>query len=322
MLPGLLICGLLYHSNAFVVADTTTPSCPEQKNHYIMQLDAADTDMNPQNPDSSLAHRRSFFNICNNRHRRTMHKRLGASDLFISTRGGGDNDTKNNSSPISTIRTWYMNQLEAHELPTKFISSGILALIGDVIAQIVGHHFMLAKSTTSEAIRMTIDKRRMLALFMDGVICTGPLLHYIYEFYEWILPTHDKDIMGTDGEKDTLAEANDLEKTTTSKRKFMAALTHVLFDNFVMIFVYIALLILFTGVVESRYTTLLDGITELRNELMPSVKVSWKVSAMGYAPAQLLAFHFLPMKLRVLAVNCLDLIWVTVMSYVTHRNRH
>jgi len=29
----------------------------------------------------------------------------------------------------------------------------------------------------------------------------------------------------------------------------------------------------------------------------------------------------LPMKLRVLAVNVLDVIWVTVMSYVTHRNR-
>ena len=57
---------------------------------------------------------------------------------------------------------------------------------------------------------MTIDNRRMLALFMDGVICTGPLLHYIYEFYEWILPTHDKDIIRTDGEKDTLAGTNDL----------------------------------------------------------------------------------------------------------------
>lgn len=39
---------------------------------------------------------------------------------------------------------------------------------------------------------------------------------------------------------------------------------------------------------------------------------------MGYVPVQLSLFLYLPQKLRVLAVNFLDVIWVTVMSYVTH----
>jgi hypothetical protein len=75
----------------------------------------------------------------------------------------------------------------------------------------------------------------------------------------------------------------------------------------------------FTGILEGRASLIKH---ELMNDLIPAVKVSWRVSAMGYAPMQFLSFHYLPRKLRVLAVNSLDVVWVTVMSYVTHRNRH
>lgn len=34
------------------------------------------------------------------------------------------------SSPISTISTWYMSQMHTHELRTKFVTSGILAVVG------------------------------------------------------------------------------------------------------------------------------------------------------------------------------------------------
>jgi hypothetical protein len=75
----------------------------------------------------------------------------------------------------------------------------------------------------------------------------------------------------------------------------------------------------FTGILEGRASLIKH---ELMNDLVPAIKVSWRVSAMGYAPMQFLSFHYLPRKLRVLAVNSLDVVWVTVMSYVTHRNRH
>ena len=204
-----------------------------------------------------------------------------------------------------TITSWYMNKLHTHELQTKFLSAAILALVSDLCAQKIGHYMNPMISTK-------LDKRRMFAMFTDGLIFTGPLLHYVYELYEWIIPTHDKD-------NDKTISQSDKEKSSSARKRLLAVSIHVLFDNFVMIFGYISLLMITTGVMEGRAS----GIpNELRYDFIPAVKVSMRTSLMGLAPIQLLSFHFLPMKLRVLAVNILDVIWVTVMSYVTHRNRH
>ena len=206
-------------------------------------------------------------------------------------------------SPATAIAGWYMNQMNSHELRTKFISSGVLAVLGDVCAQTAGHY--MSNDPPKEA---SLDKQRMVAMFVDGLICTGPLLHYVYEMYEWILPTHGDT---EDGQNDT--------SPSKERNKLLAALAHVLFDNFVMCIVYITVLMIATGIMEGKFCFIPH---ELRHDLIPAVKVSWKVSALGYAPMQFLSFHFLPRKLRVLAVNTLDVVWVTVMSYVTHLNRH
>ena len=39
-----------------------------------------------------------------------------------------------------TITSWYMNKLQTNELQTKFLSSAILALVGDLCAQKIGHY--------------------------------------------------------------------------------------------------------------------------------------------------------------------------------------
>ena len=67
-----------------------------------------------------------------------------------------------------------------------------------------------------------------------------------------------------------------------------------------MIIPYIAILMITTGILEGRHLVSVPR------------KLKWKASLLGIAPLQLLSFHFLPMKLRVLAVNLLDVIWVTV----------
>jgi hypothetical protein len=210
-------------------------------------------------------------------------------------------------STTSAIAGWYMNQMNSHELRTKFISSGVLAVVGDVCAQAAGHY--MSADPAKDVI--SLDRQRMIAMFVDGLICTGPLLHYVYEMYEWILPTHGD---AEDGKGGDMSPSPSRER-----KKLLAALAHVLFDNFVMCIVYITVLMIATGIMEGKLCFIPH---ELRHDLIPAVKVSWKVSAMGYAPMQFLSFHFLPRKLRVLAVNSLDVVWVTVMSYVTHRNRH
>lgn len=240
----------------------------------------------------------------------TQQPQCSGSNSYLDIRCGAsidDDNIKQSRFILSpqTITSWYMNKLHTHELQTKFISAAILALMSDLCAQKIGHYMNPLISTK-------LDKRRMMAMFIDGLMFTGPLLHYVYELYEWVLPSHDKD-------EDNSISQTDKEKSSSARKRLLAVTIHVLFDNFVMIFGYISLLMITTGVMEGRASSIPN---ELRYDFIPAVKVSMRTSLMGLAPIQLLSFHFLPMKLRVLAVNILDAVWVTVMSYVTHRNRH
>jgi hypothetical protein len=73
-----------------------------------------------------------------------------------------------------------------------------------------------------------------------------------------------------------------------------------------------------TAVLEGHYETIPD---ELRNDFVSAVRASWKSSFL-LAPAQLFSFVVLPKEFRVLAVNVQDIVWVAVVSYATHLNRH
>ena len=255
----------------------------------------------------------------------------------ITLRGGADettiddkvipSPTRKKPTPtiyfISKFAKWYMKQMETHELRTKCISSGILGLVGDVCAQEVGHY--LTQQSILESNSMTpsipdatgwigmlnrLDKRRMVAMFSDGALTTGPLLHFVYEWCESILPIPEIDESSIQSPQ---------EKRTAVRKRFTTALIHVLFDNFIMAILYVFLMMTITAILEGKYASIPD---EIRHDFLPAIHASWKASLMGLAPMQLLSFHFLPMELRVLAVNVQDVIWVTVMSYVTHRNRH
>ena len=262
-----------------------------------------------------------------------------------------------------------MNQLNTHELRTKCWTSAILAAFGDVCAQFMESSLNIAAAANSNndiiggggvvlvegGKSVLFDTRRLLAMTIDGCVTTGPLLHYVYELYEWVLPTEDKEDEnegGGDDDSDTVMtieieddsystaiiqqqreeeelsiannkkdKAKKKKKKLSSKQKFLNTTAHVLFDNFIMTLIcYIPILIVFTGILEGYDAHAI--MKELRTELIPSLKVSYRVSLCGFIPVQLLGFHFLPMKLRVLVVNVLDVIWVTAMSWATHRNRH
>jgi len=226
------------------------------------------------------------------------------------------------SNVLSAFSIWYMKQMEMHELRTKCISAGVLGLVADIFAQEIGHYLttrengdknssqsMLAACTEFLAVLTRLDKRRMLAMFFDGALTTGPLLHYVYAWYERILPIP---------EVDALSFTSVEEKRKAIRQRFGIASIHVLFDNFVMAILYVFLMMITTATLEGKYATIPH---EIRHDFYPAICASWKASCMGLAPMQLLSFHFLPMELRVLAVNVQDVIWVTVMSFVTHRNR-
>jgi len=101
-------------------------------------------------------------------------------------------------------------------------------------------------------------------------------------------------------------------------RKYVNAFLHVLIDQGIMAFPYVAVMMFVTGVVEGHWEELAD---EFKHDLFPNVHRLWIAALLGIAPIQVVAFRLLPLKWRALAVNLLDVFEVMVMSYITHRNR-
>lgn len=211
--------------------------------------------------------------------------------------GDGDGDYEDDGVDkrrkfLPSLTGWYMKQMDNHEIATKCISTGILAAVGDVCAQGLGEYLVSGNPFANK-----LDKLRMVAMLCDGTIFTGPLLHFAYEMYEKVYPIYD----------------------TEGNRRFLPTISHVLFDHFIMIVGYISLMMFSTALVEGRYKSIPHEFT---HDLIPNIKTSYKASVMGLMWLQLISFYWLPIKLRVLAVNFIDIIWVVVMSFVTHLHRH
>ena len=206
-----------------------------------------------------------------------------------------------------SLSQWYMNQLEKHELLTKSITAGILGIVGDVFAQAIEQHLDRNGTTTINdilSLHSTLDKQRTVAMFGDGLF-TGPLLHYIYELYETLLPLPEEDQAVT-------------SSRNISRQRLYLNIAHVVIDNTIMALLYVFLTMCTSAIFEGHYETIYH---ELRNDFFSAVKASW-FSSIGLAPMQLLSFLYLPTELKVLAVNVQDIVWVTVISYATHLNRH
>lgn len=75
---------------------------------------------------------------------------------------------------------WYMDSLVSSPIITKGITTGVIEVLGDGIAQV-------ADRKEDEVNKW--EYRRSLGCFVDGVFITGPLLHWTYDFLEHIIPS-------------------------------------------------------------------------------------------------------------------------------------
>jgi hypothetical protein len=104
---------------------------------------------------------------------------------------------------------------------------------------------------------------------------------------------------------------------TISHRKFINAFLHVVIDQGIMGFVFIALMMLITGIIEGHWSELR---TIFVNDYITNIHLLWLVALCVIGPIQILAFRYLSLKWRALSVSCLDVLEVTIMSVITHRN--
>ena len=213
---------------------------------------------------------------------------------------------------LTAFSAWYMICLDTYPLITKCITGGIVALLGDYGAQLFEYSSALSTVASSAAAtttkrksaskkRMTLsdwDRRRGIARFLECLLISTPLMHMGYDYFEHILP-----IAGS-------------STATTGIYKCLATLSHIVADSVFLDGISVGTAIIFTGLLEGH---------SLRRYVLPNLRdvylstyLASVVTSAALLPIQFLSFRYLPVQLRVLSVNALDLVWTAVVSFVSH----
>lgn len=206
---------------------------------------------------------------------------------------------------LSTCIDGYLSCLEERPLLTKSITSAVMQGLGDSLAQnfemyrqgLAAQKASHGKKQQQAAYllpRQTYDWRRGMSLAADGFLVSGPLLHHAYDILEYLIPSQH-------------------ETTWLS----IATILHVLANDYIIDTMYICLSFTFVAIAEGH---LKDLPMLLRKDLLATIKASWGTS-MAFLPIEYLCFRGLPLSLRVLAMNFIDIAWGAIISFVAHRNR-
>jgi len=239
-------------------------------------------------------------------------------------------------SPIQDIRndtfikralSTYMHFLGTHELATKCITSGIIGGAGDICAQIFEQR--MAKGVAGgvaafsiSSLLLHIDKRRVFGTFFESTFMSGPLMHYAYNYMEYLVPVHEID--GDEARKKNVGEHEQEGDTTelstvssSSLKQWAAASFHVLLDIILLGPIFVLSMMSTTSFIEGKFRTL--G-RELMMDFGPTLWAS-TLASIGFIPTQLLAFRLLPLRFRLLYMNVQDIVWNAIVSFMAHRSR-
>ena len=194
----------------------------------------------------------------------------------------------------------YNHLLTNHAVLTKSVTSGGIGLMGDVLAQFFEFQHLERRSNT-----FYLDRKRAIGLFIEGTLVSGPLMHYAFDFMEYLVPVHSDGI-----------DTNESQRLQLLKQ-WSAAIFHVVADIGIMGPIYVLSLMVTTSFIEGRLSTLRD---ELLSDFGSTYWAS-TLSSLAFGPAQVIAFGILPVQYRLLYINIQDVVWNAVVSYMVHRSR-
>ena len=238
---------------------------------------------------------------------------------------------------IANVSASYMAYLDDHPLATKCVTTAFMQVLGDTVAQWNEEQTrrqcqqrQAKKATTSEAtsrnsavLSSWYDKRRGISAFVDGLLVSGPLMHFCFEALEdWIPTTEDNDMAALQDAPSTTAALAAFPLVDYMARALLspaslACLAHVAVNDILIDAVFIAITFVVTGVGEGCGKQI---IPQFRADYFAAVKASWMVSAV-MVPFEFLIFRFLPKSLRTLGMNCVDIYWEALVSFMVHRHR-
>ncbi|CAM9707711.1 unnamed protein product [Choristocarpus tenellus] len=183
----------------------------------------------------------------------------------------------------------YSGLLKSSPLLTKALTAGVIALLGDLVAQWFENH-----RSNRPLGPMVKDDKRLLAVAVDSMFFTGPGLHALYGVLERLVPT--------------------------AGHGAVPAAVHVLVDTFMFDPIFVASFFCVTGFVEGR-SFLRDILPNMKSrEYWSAVRGTWAISLL-FCPIQFFSFRYLPLQFRVMVVNLCDIGWTSVLSFFSHRAR-
>lgn len=132
-----------------------------------------------------------------------------------------------------------------------------------------------------------------MAVFLEGLLVTGPGLHFLY---------------------------GALEKWIPSQISLWNSVVHVAADEFLFDPLFVLGFFLICGVLEGKDVHQ-DIVPQIKDEYWAALKGGWIVSLL-FLPLEFATFRCLPVQFRVLVVNLTDVAWTAVVSYFTHLQRN
>lgn len=205
-------------------------------------------------------------------------------------------------SVISQIWEWYRIQLDVRPVLTKCFTTSLIQFLGDFMAQSYERHRIRSKNPSQNKGSSfcqgipAYNPRRGLSLAADGMFLSGPLLHFAFEFMEHVLPSQNGD-----------------SKSWISSTTIL----HVLANDFLVDTIYLFMSFIFVALAEGLGR---DLPNLLRKDFPATIQASW-ATCVVFMPVEYLCFSQLPLNLRVLSMNLIDVLWGSIISYVTHRSR-
>jgi hypothetical protein len=188
--------------------------------------------------------------------------------------------------------TWYTGVLHQFPLITKSLTAAMIGFLGDTAAQFIEERLQAKKDGTNIEPFHHYDQRRGLAVLGDSLLISGPLLHVAYDWLERAIPV-------------------------AGPYATLAAMSHVLIDNFLLDAVFVAAMFVSTGIVEGYTKQILP---QLKKDYFNTLKTGWATS-ITLMPLVFVCFRFLPVSFRVLGMNIIDIFWEAIISYMVHRRR-
>lgn len=158
----------------------------------------------------------------------------------------------------------YAELLENQPVVTKAITAGLIALVGDVCAQLFEHKLTCRRlgKEGDEAPPLKIDLLRCLAVTIEGIAITGPGLHYLYSTLERLVP---------------------------AQKGALAAITHVAVDEFIFDPLFVLGFFFLCGAIEGKDLRQ-EIVPQVRREYWPALKGGWMVSLL-FLPLEFATFR-------------------------------